>query len=182
MSQTSVSSTGQAVGVAGQLFDNAEVVDVVSGFSEEASAQIPFGVGLKQGAADQGVLNMAGSTDVVAGISVFGYNHMPANAAGTIGDLGTTGLLPKAGLQVLRKGRILALLDAGVASVAVGDRAYVRYSANGGNTVLGAWSNATDAGHNTDMTKVGVFVSSMSTAADGTSKLAVLEVDFTNKP
>lgn len=183
MSQTSVSASGQAIGVAGQVFDNAEVQDIVSGFSEETSLQIAFGTGVMHGTADQGVVTAAtgGGSGIIMGVSVFGFNHFPANAAGTIGDLGTTGVLPKGGLQVMRKGRILAKVGADVTSITpYTARGFLQVSTNG-NNVAGDWVTATDAS-NVDATKQAQFVSSLFTAADGTTKVAVLEVDFTNKP
>lgn len=177
MSQTSVSASGQAVGVAGQVFDNAEVKDIISAFSEEVSAEIAFGSGVVHGVNDQGALIPTLAADKTMGVVAWGMNHMP----GANGDLGTTGLKPKAGLQVMRKGRILVQLDVGVVSVTpYTDRAYLRWAANGGNTVLGRWGKASDAG-NIDLTAAAVFVSSIQTFPDGT-KGAVLEVDFTNKP
>jgi hypothetical protein len=184
MSQTSINAAGQPQGVAGQLADNAEVVDVVSFFSEESSAEIPFGVGVVAGSDEQGCLLPSGSGDVCVGVSVFGLSHLPANSAGTSGDLGSSGLLPNAGLQVLRKGRILAYLDKSVTSITpYSDRPFLRYTADGTtNPQVGAWGKETDSGKNTDMSKCAVFVSGMFTSADGTTKCAVMEVDFTNKP
>ena len=177
MSQTVISASGQAIGVAGQIFDNAEVQDTISGFSEEVSAEIAFGTGVVHGTNDQGVLIPTLITDKTMGVVVWGMNHQ----VGANGDLGTTGLKPKAGLQVMRKGRVLVQLDVGVVSVTpYTDRAFLRFAASGGNTVLGRWGKSTDAG-NIDLTAAAVFVSSIQTFPDGT-KGAVLEVDFTNKP
>lgn len=81
--------------------------------------------------------------------------NMPAgiiihtHATDTIGlQTETTDLLFKQGsaLSLLTKGRIYVFSEADVVQ---GDAVYVRYSANGGNTELGGWSNASDGGHNT---------------------------------
>jgi hypothetical protein len=53
-----------------------------------------------------------------------------------------------ASMSILTKGRIYVTMDASI-TVVQGDPVYVRYSANGGNTQLGAFSNASDGGHNT---------------------------------
>lgn len=187
MSQTSISSTGQAVGVAGQVFDNAEVQDLVSLFNT-GTASIPFGCGVVVDTSDasgQGCKLPSGSGDSVAGVSAYGANHQRSSSTdgsgNPEGDLDGTGLKQYAGLSVMRKGRILVLLDSGVTSISpFVDRGYLRYSANGSNTQPGAWAKAADSGHTIDMTAQSVFVSPLFTAADGSSKVAVLEVDFTN--
>lgn len=182
MSQTSINAEGQPIGVAGQIMDNAEVQDVTSVFSEEASAQMPFGIGVVQGTDEHGVKLPSGSGDHAVGIVTWSMSHAPANSAGTSGDLGSTGLLPKAGFGLMRKGRVMVQLDAGVSSVSANvDRAYLRYETDGGtNTIVGRFGTTSD-GHNLDLTKVAVFVSGVKTLADGT-KGAILEVDFTSKP
>ncbi len=182
--QTTVNPAGQPVAVAGQLSDNQEGVDIVSRFNAEASANIAFGLAVAPVGTQirDGVINMAGSGDVVEGVNVWGFNHMP----GSNGDLDQTstppGLRPKAGLQVIQRGRVWVVVDAGVTSIVPNiDRAFVRYSANGGNTVVGAFSNATDSGHNTDITKQAIFRSGIFLSADGVTKIAELDVDFVNK-
>jgi hypothetical protein len=179
MSQTTVASAGQSIGVAGQVADSGPH-DIVSKFSEEASAEMAFGLGVVQGTGANGVLLPSGSGDKFAGVNVFGFNHMP----GTNGDLGTTGLKPKAGLQLMRKGRILVKLDKSVTVVSPGvDRPYLRYTADGTtNPEVGAFGVASDSGKNLDITKNGVFVSGMLTLADGTGHAAILEFDAAIKP
>lgn len=176
--QTVINPEGQPAAIAGMIADSNDITDVVSRFSEEASAEIPFGYGVVQGTATQGVKLPSGSGDIPVGVNVFGYNHMP----GTIGDLGTTGLKPKAGLQVLRQGRIWVQLDQDVTTIAPNtDRTYLRYSANSPNLSPGRWAKAADSGHTIDLTKVGVFVSGAVAFADGT-KGAVASFNFVNKP
>jgi len=176
MSQTSINKAGQPVAVAGQLSDNGEAVDIVSRFND-AATEIPFGTGVKASTSKHGVIQASASTDVTEGIVVWSRNHQP----GTNGDLGTTGLKQNAGLQILRKGRIWAQIDAGVVTITpYTDRGYNRCVSNGGNTVLGRWSNASDSTNSIDNTKQTQFVSGLQLAADGT-KIAELEVDFTVK-
>lgn len=180
MPQTVIQKTGQPVAVAGQLSDSMDTIDVVSRFSQEASAAIQFGCAVQSGTVRSGVKNMATSNDNIEGVSVFGYNHVP----GSSGDIDTTnkGLKPNAGLKILRKGRIWVLIDPSITLITpYADRPFARYSANGGNTVLGAFSNVSDGGHNTDLSRIGVFTSGLFTAADGTSLIAECEFDFTNR-
>jgi hypothetical protein len=182
MPQTTINKAGQPVAVAGQLSDNMEGVDVMSRFSAESSNQIPFGTGVKAATSLRGVLQPTASTDRIEGVVKWGANHFPANAAGTIGDLGTTGLLPKSGFGVLRRGRIYAYLDPGLSSITpYTDRGWCRCTVNGGNNVIGAWSNAQDGTNNIDCTTGTQFVGPLFTSADGTTKIAELECDFTNK-
>lgn len=177
MSQLTVASGGQSVGVAGQIMSNSEVQEVISAFNEEASAEMAFGWGVCIGAAASGALLPALQADLAKGVVAFGYSHM----AGTNGDLGTTGLKPKAGLMLVRKGRVMVQLEGGVTSIVpFSDRGFLRCTADTLKPV-GTWGKATDSTKNIDCTKQAVFVSDVLTLADG-SKGAILEVDFTNKP
>lgn len=189
MSQTFINASGQPIGVAGQLIDNGEVVDVLSAFSEETVNQIPFGCGVVFGTADDGAKLPSTSVDKPKGVNLFGLNHMPAgavDAAGNqTGDLGATGLLPKAGLQVLRKGRALLPIAVGT-TVVPGDRLFLLFRSDGGsNTQPGVWSNAQDGGSNyIDCTRMAQVMSSMSTvftATGGSLNVAICDVDFVNR-
>lgn len=180
--QTSVNKAGQPIAVAGQISDNNDVTDIVSRFSQEtsASAVIGFGLGVKPGAARDGVRILTASTEIVTGLTVLSFNHSP----GATGDLDQTlgGLKPNSGLQLMKGGRMYAQIDAGVTSIAPNvDRAYVRCVSNGGNTVIGALSNASDSTNSIDCRGQILFTSNIFTAPDGT-KIAEVEVDFTNKP
>ncbi len=173
-----------SVAFAGMIADNSMVFDAKSFISAEASAQMPFGVAVAfkpSSTYDTDATMPANSTDKVAGILMHapGYERtftvpLPDGTTGTVGELGATGLLPGAVLSLLRKGRIWVTVEDGCT---VGDRLYVRYSANGGNTQLGACRATDDSGHAIDLTKIGQYVTSASAGG-----LAMLEVDFTNKP
>lgn len=198
MAQTTISAGGQSVAVAGQIADSAEGRDVVSGFNKEASNQIPFGAGVRVSPGSNGDAFLlasgfsGGSPGMeVAGINLFGYNHFKQGAADPLGnfagDLGGSGLLPNASMQILREGRVYAPVEI---AVVAGDRAWCRGVATGTSgsaSAQGFWSgtgyNAAGAGSSymIDCTRQGVFRSGTYTAADGTTRVAVLEVDFTNK-
>lgn len=187
MSQTTVSSAGQAIGVAGQIADSGDQ-DVVSGFNKEATNQIPFGAGVRvqPSSNGDGFLLPTGFSTVggdVAGISVFSFNHFKQGAADPAGnfagDMGGSGLLPNAGLQVLREGRAIVPVQD---NVRPGDRAFCVGIATG-TLFQGMWAGSGyGASYHIDCTRQGVFRSAAYTAADGTTKVAILEVDFTNKP
>lgn len=178
MAQTSVSATGQERAIAGLIADSSELNDVVSSWSEEASAEMAFGWGLVQGSAPQGALIPSGSGDTFKGVLAFSYNHAP----GTYGDLGTTGIVAGGRLRLLRHGRIWVVVDKAVTSISPFiDRGWLRYTADGvTNPTPGAWGKATDSGKNLDLTKIALFVSPLVTLADGT-KIAQLELSATNK-
>lgn len=185
MSQTTVNSGGQAIGVAGQVADSSDATDIVSGFNKEATAQIPFGYGVRNnGNSADGYLLATGFSTVVDvnGLSVFNLAH---NRAGTVdsagnfsGDMGGSGLLPNSSLQIARKGRYLVPLQD---TVRVNDRAFCVGIATGTITP-GLWAGSGyGMSYHIDCTSKAVFRSGTFTAADGTTKVAVLEVDFTNK-
>lgn len=183
MSQTFINPAGQPVAVAGQLSDNMEGVDVVSRFNEEVTSALQFGIGVKPGTYRDGVLLPTATSSVIEGVNTWGINHLP----GASGDLDQTstppGVKPKGGLKVLQRGRIWVLLDASVTTIVPNvDRAYCRALPNGGNTVIGTFAPADDAGFMVDCTKQAIFRSGVFTAADGVSKIAELEGDFVNKP
>jgi hypothetical protein len=182
--QTKINPAGQPIGVAGQLWDSMEGRDIVSAFNEGA-AQIPFGVGIVAGSAEDGCKLPAALTDTPIGVNVWNANHVPAAtlANGQVtGDLGATGLMQNAGLQSLRRGRILATVDPSVSTITPhSDRAFLRMVATGAGQA-GMWGNAANASYFKDVTAVGVWRSKIKTARDGTTKVAVLEVDFSAKP
>jgi hypothetical protein len=194
MSQTTVSAGGQSAGVAGQIADSLDGPDIVSGFNMEATAQMPWGIGVRvqPGSTGDGFLLPTGNTGGpqldIAGVNVFSHDHhraANADSAGNFGgDLGSTGLNPKAVLQVLRDGRIWVPVET---NVVPGDRAFCRGVATG-TFGQGIWSGtglvaagAAPSFH-IDCSKQGVFRTATFTAADGSTKVAVLETDFTNKP
>lgn len=189
MSQNSVTSAGMAIGVAGQIADSGPH-DIVSGFNQ-AAAQMPFGYGVRDGTVKDSYVLATGFSGVypVAGINVFDFNHQKIGAAdpgGTYaGDLGASGLVQYAGLQVGRKGRYLVPVEA---APSIGDGAWCRGVATG-NLGVGIWRGAArgaagplSASYHVDCSKQGVFRSSSYTAADGTTLVAILEVDFTSSP
>lgn len=181
MSQTAVNPAGQPAAVAGQITDNQEGMDIVSRFNAETALNIDFGLGVAPGTERNAVKVMANGE--CEGISVQDFRHSP----GVSGDVDQTsalpGLKPKAGMQILRRGRIWLRLDKSVTSVTpYVSRGYCRYTADGTtNPLVGAWAIADDTGKTKDCTKQVQFVSGIFTAADGTSHIAEADVDFTNK-
>jgi hypothetical protein len=187
--QTSISATGQPIGVAGQRIDDGPG-DITSGFSEETVLEIPFGCGIVAGVADDGVKLPSGAGDTPVGINEWTPDHQVAGVndptGAPTGDLGSTGLKPKASIAKSRKGRFLVPLDAGTVVVPNVSRPFLRFRTDGGvNVQPGTWAIAQDGGVNLiDCTRLGVFVSSAFTAPNatgGSALVAILECDFTSR-
>lgn len=167
--QTSYGTTMTAA-IEGALADNG-AHDVKPMYNEEASAEIAFGRAVKFGTNANGALLPAAESDVIAGIVL----HSNAYTTGTsTSDLGTTGLRPDATLSVLRKGRVWVTVEDGCV---VGDRLWIRAVGSTPPEYLGGVNSADDSTDMVDCTKQGVFLTACSAGG-----LAILEVDFTNKP
>lgn len=100
----------------------------------EASAEIPFGVAVAQGAAsaiagtpDKAIL-MVDVNSVVVGVHVHAHNYDRES------QLGTTGLKPTNLMNVMRKGQIYMIHEGAVTK---GAPCFVRHTAGGGGTVKG---------------------------------------------
>lgn len=159
--------TSMTSGIEGALADSG-AHDVVALFNQEASASIAFGRAVKFGTSDNGCKLPAAETDKIAGISL----HTDQYAAE---QLDATGVKVGHVLSVLRKGRVWVMART---AVAPGDRLWVRAVSSGtGYETLGGLEDADDSTDTIDCTAQGVW---LSTAAQGA--LALLEVDFTNKP
>jgi len=169
--QSSYSRTMTAA-YAGMLADDGEH-DIIPMLNSEASASIPFGVGVKKGTGDSDALLPSAETDEIVGFTVHGHNYTIGT---TTSDLDSNGdMRPGCVMNVLRKGRIWVTARKG-AVVAFASRLWVRAVAGGGE-YLGAAEDADDGTDTIDCTKQGQFITSG--AADA---LVVLEVNFLNKP
>lgn len=167
--QTSYSDT-RAKAIAGMLADSGEDATIRSYFNAEASAECAFGRAVKFGATDDAALLPSVETDKILGIVLYSSRY----DNGTNGELGTTGLKPKAMMDILRKGTLWVVVEDGCAP---GDRLWIRAVAGGDPEFLGGCNNADDSTDMVDCTKQGLW---MSTAAAG--GLARLAVDFINEP
>lgn len=188
MSQTTISAGGQARGNAGDLADSGPK-EVVSGVNEN-TAQMPFGFGVRDGSAEKFyklATGFSGSVPVT-GVLMRRANYQPRITlpnGQTVGDQGASGLHQYAPLNVLRRGRIIVPVES---AVTLGHGAWCRGIATGAQTE-GSWLGAArgaagplGASYHVDCSKQAVFRSASFTAADGTTTVAVLEVDFTNGP
>lgn len=163
--QTSVLNQ-MPIGVAGQLADlhTEEFGDVMSATSQEASAEIPFGVMVQPGTSDDGVklLSGAGGTKM-GGVVVF------SNSYDAPVQLGSTGLKPGVTFDRLRKGRIIVLCEEAV--VANTSAVHVRHT-TATTEQVGAFRATASAGKTFTLTGAKWLTSA------GAGEPAVLEVDL----
>lgn len=165
--QTSISQT-PTVALAGQLVDSAEN-DVLSYVSEEASEEIPFGVMVMHGTADDQCLLLDGTAaeadDKLLGVTV----RSQAYAKDT--ELGDTGVKPKNVIGILRKGRIWVEVEE-----AVTPQSKVRVRVvDAGSEVPGAFRDTAD--DTDDCILISSFARYVTSA--GAGELAQLEIDMT---
>ncbi len=167
MSQTEVTAMVEAV--AGLLADNSLTKDCLPGTSQEASAEIPFGVMVCHGTVEGFVKNLHTSSAAMAtelfGVAVFGHSY----ARGI--HLGDTGLTPTTTFDVLQRGRIYVQVEE---AVAIGDAVRVRAVAGVGE-VAGAFRTTADS---TDCIDISSFARWIRGAAE--DGLAIVEIDMTN--
>lgn len=164
MSQTVINATGQLAeaiqaGSVGTLGNNT----IITATNSEASAEMRFGIGVKQGATDDAVLLLTAITDDVKGIIVFGHGFSRTN------ELGTTGLKPKTTFGLMRRGFIWVLPEGAVTTASgVHIRALI-----GAGVAVGGFLGAADGTNTRDITAFARWHSSGS----GTVP-ALLEFDF----
>lgn len=154
---------------AGLISDTSFIKDVRSFVSEEASAEIPFGVMVVRGT-DKNVgcllphTSAAASSDIMIGVVV--HSHAYDKPL----ELGDTGLKPKTTVGVLVHGRIWVPVEE---TVAPGDAVRVRVIAAGAE-VKGAFRTTADS---TDTVNITAFARWVTGGAAGS--VAELEVDMT---
>lgn len=171
--QSSYSRT-QSAAFAGMLADDGHH-DIFPMVNAEASASIPFGVGVKKGTGDSDAVLPAAETDAIIGFTVHTHNYARGSSVSN-SDLDDNGdMRPGAVMNVLRKGRLYVYARTS-AVVAFTSRLWVRAVAGGGE-FIGAAEDADDSTDTIDCTKQGQFITSGAQNA-----LVVLEVDFLNAP
>lgn len=191
MSQTTINAGGQSIGDAGDVADTGSN-DFLSGFNG-GSAQIPFGYGVAPNALANSFYALpTGMSNAypVGGVFMRRANYQPQITlpnGQTVGDLGASGIVQNAPMNVMVRGRVLVPVEAAVTR---NQRAWCRGVATGALT-QGSWRGAdvgsvplggsitTGASYFIDCTRAGVFRTASFTAADGSTLVAVLECDFT---
>lgn len=163
MPQTSV-TVGMTRAFAGMLGDVAYSKNCQSYVNSEASAEIPFGVMVGQGATDDTCLKLAAITDKMIGIVAHSHAYNKDN------ELGTTGLKPKVTVDVLKKGTIWVPVEEAVTPASA---VLVRAVAAGAE-VAGAFRDTADA---SDLIDCSAFARYLTTTTG--AGFALLEFDMT---
>lgn len=168
--QTSV-ATSTDVCFPGMEPDSSQPGAVNSYLNEEASAEIPFGVMVGQGVTDGGCLLLAATSDKLIGVVM--HSHAYAKDL----ELGDDGLKPSVTVGVKAKGRAWVLVEEDVTPAS---DVLVRAVATG-NEVAGAFRDTADASDCIDISAWARYVKSSVTLADGSTKVALVEFDVTNR-
>lgn len=141
--------TEQLAGYAGMIADLMDGIDIVSARQNDPS-DVPYGVAMKRDSDSVSLTQIAtpmpnvvlptGSGDFAYGIVAHAHDQDPK----LNGLLSATGLKTDARINLMRRGRIYVNTED---SATEGAAAYMRYSANGGNTQLGALRHDADSSH-----------------------------------
>lgn len=166
--QTSVANP--AIAVAGMLADDSLGKDVLSKINGEASAEIPFGVMVAKGSADDECLKLAATSDKLVGVVVYGPAYARSVGSTTL-ELGTTGLTPNTLMDVLNVGRIYVFPEEAVTPASA---VRVRAVAAGAE-VAGAFRATADSTDCIDISKFARWLTSGSSTVP-----AVVEIDMRN--
>lgn len=166
MSQTSVTSAPK-IGIPGSAADLQTALNgtVDTAQSEEASAEITFGVMVKAGTGDRGALKCTATTNVLRGISFRAHSYADS-------QVGDTGVKPGTFFGVGQKGRFFVLIEENVTPTS---DVRVRMVATG-NEIAGAFRATADSTDCIELTPLARWVRT-ALAADG---VAELEIDLTN--
>lgn len=164
MPQTSV-SLAMAVAFDGMQVDGGEC-RIESYVSEEAADEIPFGVCVKQGTADDQCLKLTAITDKLIGITVHSHAYQKDV------EIGTTGVKPKMTLGVAVRGQLWVPVEEAVTPAS---DVHVRAVAAGAE-VAGAFRDTADGADTIDISAFARFKSTTTGAGR-----AILEFDFTNR-
>lgn len=164
MPQTSVPAN-MVTGTEGALADlwTEENGIIESATSEETTAEIAFGLAVKRGTADDGVLLLTAITEAVRGVAVFSHLYSKPD------ELGDTGLKTKVTFDILRFGQINVIAETNVTPAS---GVFVRAVATGSQRA-GAFRGTADGITTID---VSAFFSWKSTTTAGDP--AVLEVNL----
>lgn len=180
--QTSIPRSGQPRAIAGLISDTRDNV-IVSAFNSEGVAVIAYGLGVVNPGTERLARLPAGGGDIFMGVNVFDLAHQPDTGGFDLVSGASGGIKPKGSLKVMREGAVWVVCDPNIGAVTpYADRGYLRHTVNGAANKVGAFVNAADGGNTIDLTKLVQFVSPVITAADGVTKIALVEIEATVKP
>lgn len=172
--QTSVNQNGQPSGREGQIAYADPGTFVASGWNAEASASLLIGKAAKVDTTEKSgrsIKALASTGDAVSGVVTSGESYAP----GTTGDIDAagTGIKPGGKVNLLVCGPVLVKVEEAVYPE---DRGFCRVVADGSEEI-GAWRKSSDSSDCIDCSKQTKFLTGA-----GAGELAVLWVDFRNKP
>lgn len=158
--QTSV-STRKAIAFPGMISDASKNTMLASYTSEEAAAEIRFGVFVKEGTLPGQMLLLTAITEKIAGLVV----HSHAHAKDV--ELGDTGIKPKVTATLMRKGRAFVYVEEAVTRLSP---VLIRAIAVGGE-MAGATRDTADAADLIDASAWARFV-------DDVTGAGFVEIEF----
>lgn len=164
MPQTSMGSAFTAY-AAGFPVDLSKL-NVRSYINGETSAEIPFGVAVKQGATDSEALLAAAVTDDLIGIVVGSHSYARDS------EIGDTGVKPGVVMSVAVSGVLPVVVEEAVTPASA---VFVRCVAGGGEQA-GAFRDTQDTTDCRDISGMARYLTSA-----GVGGVALLEFDFTNR-
>lgn len=165
----------QVRGFAGMLSDSRIEKHAETYVQGEASAGIAFGVAVAEGDAStvagtpDDAINLVDANSKVAGVVIHSHNFDRLNQLNTDGTVKPTNLI-----SVLKKGQILMPFEG--TTCTKGAIAYVRHTANGGNTTIGGVA----AGAGTGLTLQRGFTFGETLAAANADGCVLVDVDISN--
>lgn len=164
MPQTSVSIT-PSVAFAGMVGDSELTKNARSYVSAEASAEIQFGIMVKQGTGDDQCLLPTATTDKFVGVTL----HSHAYDKDT--ELGTLGLKPKVAVNALQQGTVWVVVDEAVSPA---DAVRVRVTSAGG--AVGTFRKTAVGGQSVNISGFARWLSTTTGAG-----LALLQLDMSGR-
>lgn len=147
---------------AGQSGDSSNKQDD-SFINGETSAEIPFGVVVQQGTADNECKLLSATNNVLVGVTLHSNAYAPTT------ELGTTGVKINVPLNVRSQGRVWVTVEEAVTPAS---NVLVRAVATG-NEVAGAFRDTADASDCIDISGFARYLTSA-----GAGELALVEFDF----
>lgn len=159
--QTAVASaiTGAFAGQSGDS-SNKQDDSFING---ESSAEIPFGVVVQQGTADNECLLLTATSNVLIGVTLHSNNYQLTT------ELGTTGVKPNVTMNVRSQGRVWVTVEEAVTPAS---NVLVRAVA-AGSEVAGAFRDTADGSDCIDISGFARYLTSA-----GIAGLALVEFDF----
>ena len=147
---------------AGQSGDSSNKQDD-SFINGESSAEIPFGVVVQQGTADNECLLLTATSNVLIGVTLHSNNYQLTT------ELGTTGVKPNVAMNVRSQGRVWVTVEEAVTPAS---NVLVRAVAEG-SEVAGAFRDTADGSDCIDISGFARYLTSA-----GIAGLALVEFDF----